>query len=174
MREKSRPGLKLVLCLGLPLICQPRKVYHREADVDGAPGSICCLKDTPCEKIHLNMPILNHISFTLWKSSYGLIWAFNNHMAYKSPRFKVSSPLIFTPRGLPVVSRLVIVKLDVTNTRCQEKPRNSVVRQSWIQPWLLALSCMMCSPVPQVNPPLQMPFEKCHRYLSQRTDVRIM
>lgn len=64
-------------------------------------------------------------------------------MACTSYRFNVPYPLIFTSRELPMVSRLVIVKLDMLSARCQEKPRNFVVRQSWIPSWLLAYSCVI-------------------------------
>ena len=40
-------------------------------------------------------------------------------MAYKSFRFDVSSPLIFTPKELLVISRLSIVKLDAPSARHQ-------------------------------------------------------
>ena len=53
------------------------------------------------------------------KFTQKLVWGSNNHMAYKSLRFNVSSPLIFTPSELPVVFRLVIVKLEVPSARHQ-------------------------------------------------------
>ena len=51
--EAQRPGLKLVLYVGLALMCQPRKVDHGEAGLDRITGSIWCLKNTQNGILHL-------------------------------------------------------------------------------------------------------------------------
>ena len=53
------------------------------------------------------------------KFTQRLDWGSNNHIAYKSFRFGVSFPLIFTPKELPVIFRLIIVKLNVPSARHQ-------------------------------------------------------